>query len=68
MKVRELVKDCISELWITAEEDPNKQPPDLKIYCCSDADDQDFLSDKVLDSEVYLIKADKDAIYISLNW
>ena len=68
MKVKDLIKDCICELWITAEEDPNRQPPDLKVHCCSDADDQDFLSDRVLDSEVHLIKADKDAIYISLNW
>lgn len=68
MTVRDLIKDCICELWITAEEDPNRQPPDLKIHCCSDAEEQGYLSDKVLDSEVHLIKAVNNAIYISLNW
>lgn len=68
MKVRDLIKDCVSELWITAEEDPHRQEPDLKIHCCSDADEAEYLSDKVLDSEIYLIMATDRAIYISLNW
>ncbi len=68
MKVRDLLKDCISEMWITAEEGPDQQPPDIKIHCCSDCEDSDFLSEKVLDSEVCLIKAVGEAIYISLNW
>lgn len=69
MTVRELLKVIISDLWITFGEDPSDEYPDItcRIRSDVDADEAALLSEWVLESEVYLMTAKDDAIFISLN-
>ena len=68
MTVRDLLKDATSEVWITTNEDPHKDKPEIIVQSRSDYEEEDFLSDKILDSEINLIMAVNNAIYISLLW
>ena len=69
MTVRELLKVTISDLWITFAEDPSDEYPDItcRIRSNVDVDEADLLSDWVLESEVHLMTAKDDAVFISLN-
>lgn len=68
MTVRDLLKDAVSEVWITTKEDPHKDKPEIIVQSRTDYEEEDFLSDKILDSEINLIMAVDNAIYISLMW
>ena len=67
MTVREVLENSTCEVWITFGEDPNREPADLKIYCKSDCEEEEFLSDSVLNKEVHLMTVKDHAIFISTN-
>lgn len=72
MKLKELIKNTTSNIWITFGEDPNQiNRPDIKLdlstlgeYCLYI---EDILTEYLLEHEVYLIYAPcTDIIYVSL--
>ena len=67
MTVREVLENSTCEVWITFGEDPNREPPDIKIYCKSDCEEEECLSDFVLNKEVHLMTVKDQAIFISTN-
>ena len=68
MTVRELLKIATSEVWITTSEDPNNSTPEIKVKSYTDSDEAEFLSEKVLESEINLLTTTGDAFYASLYW
>lgn len=68
MTVRELLNDAISPVWITTKEDPNQDGPEIIVQANSDYEEEDFLSERILDSKVRLIKSTGNALYVSLMW
>ena len=68
MTVKELLNDCLCEIWITTGEDPNRDPIEIKAYAQSDYEEEEMLSEAILNSEIHLITADDDKIKISLFW
>jgi hypothetical protein len=68
MTVRELLNDTISPVWITTKEDPNQDGPEIIVQAHSDYEEEDFLSERILDSKVHLIKSTCNALYVSLMW
>lgn len=74
MTVNDLIDCAISEIWITFREDPTMlngehYMPDIRLHTdYMDASDvKRALSDDILNHEINLICAYKDAIYISLD-
>lgn len=67
MTVREVLENSTCEVWITFGEDPNREHADIKIYCKTDAEEEECLSDAVLDKEVHLMTVQDQAIFISTN-
>lgn len=67
MTIREVLENSTCEVWITFGEDPNREPPDIKIYCKSDCEEEECLSDFVLNKEVHLMTVKDQAIFISTN-
>ena len=67
MTVREVLENSTCEVWITFGEDPNRESPHIKVYCKTDAEEEECLSDRVLDKEVHLMTVKDQAIFISTN-
>lgn len=66
MTVADVLRVAVTRsIWITSEEDPNDQEPEL-ILSPNSGNPRDWLSDEVLDSEVYLMAAKDNVIYVSL--
>lgn len=68
MTVRDLLECSLSEVMITTKEDPRREKPEIMVCSQSDADEEEFLSEKVLNSEINLIEVRDDCIFISLKW
>ena len=67
MTVKEVLENSTCEVWITFGEDPNRDPADIKIYCKSECEEEEVLSDAVLNKEVHLMTVKDQAIFISTN-
>jgi len=72
MKLKELIKNTTSNIWITYGEDPNQiSRPDIKLDLTNPSEHslyiEDVLTEYLLEHEVYLIYAPcTDVIYVSL--
>lgn len=67
MTVREVLEVTCGEVWITSGEDPGRDEIECKLSIY-DTEEQDWLSEKVLNSPVHLMNAQGDVIRISLFW
>jgi len=65
MTIREFNKRAVSEMRITFDEDPHNCQIDVIVPITSDA--EEILGDRVLDMEINLIMAEKDAFVISTS-
>ena len=54
MTIREFEKICISRVWITKDEHPDIDT-DIKLELACDW--KDYLSEEIMDSEIYLIQS-----------
>ena len=65
MTIKEVLKHNTGELWITAEEDPNNARPDIIIKPTYSESEYGWLSDELLNTEVHLMVAEGDVLFVS---
>lgn len=68
MTIRDILKCSLSEVLITTKDYSSTEQPEIMVCSHSDAEEEEFLSEKVLNSEIHVIEARDDCIFISLKW
>ena len=68
MKVKEVLDSLCGDLYITTGEDPNLNKAEIWVDLTGGLTPAEVLSNKVLDSDVYLMAVNNDELHVSLFW